>query len=462
MTREAKRAKYENGKALGRRAGAGLACAALVLGAGASGGCQCVVRSGDPADPSAGPAPTSSATPGATTPAPPGGTTPVPPGEGTPPKPPGGGTPPKPPAGDTPPGPDSLMPYCPTGSPTCDPENNGLGVYIARGGKFCLPTLTPQSRLCPETFVNGPQGVMLKLFLTAGPGNAVHTVPVSGVFLEAGPGPNRTRKLKSISADKARLVVKYESIVHTSTGVLSSIETATDAQLTEMSFEFKVPTLTAAFEYSLKFERAGAVNADGPAPQALLERYRVSYRTKTWGSGSAAWGPWQPICVGEGGQLKSSFVGGREVNDKSAKVTANANAVTMSCETGAVDTCTKWGYAPWAGGGGPAREQLFGACLQAKRAAYYVGQGELGGFTRPGTPLLLKDVFGVHNDAIDAASLEAAWSPEGAQCFTWKRRRRPELLRQGHPPNVTMRDCVPGATPSLLRTSLGRQGDKTD
>jgi ADYC domain len=350
------------------------------------------------------------------------------------------------------------MPICSPGSPKCDPEQNGLGVFVARDGRFCLQT--PQSgRLCVESFVNDPEGVKIRLSPASVREKYVEW-KVQATFRPEGFSLPVLYSLHSITTDRGRLVVKYTRLNIGGPPLPPMVASDEDLPFIWLEFANKYNNKAVAFQLRF-FHVDETVLADGPSPRDPIERYFAEYR---FGDISThEWGSWGALCADpDGEKLSASFLGGNEVDFRSAKVTRNAQAVTMSCVTGAIDTCMKWGYAPWAGEGGEKRAQVFGACLQAKRAAYYAGKGDLGSYTKPGTPILLHDTYGIHNDPINDASLEAVWSLTGAKCFNLPKRRRPELLTDGHPEGIEMGACGAGASLGLLSTGKATQSPTTD
>jgi ADYC domain len=355
------------------------------------------------------------------------------------------------------------MPVCAPGSPKCDPEQNGLGVFVARSGRFCL--LAPGAdRLCVESFVNGPDGVKARLS-HAHIREKPFEFNVKASFHSEGLPPLFFPALHSITTDRGRLVLKYSHwTMGPGTLPVTVVSTATDAELPSIWIEFAGKyDLSSAAAFQLRFKHIDddTVLADGPSPRAPIERYYAEFRSGH--SEIPAGADWSPLCTDPDGEtLNVSFLGGNEVDLRSAKVTRNAQAVTMSCVTGAIDTCMTWGYAPWAGEGGETRALVFGSCLQAKRAAYYVTKGDLGSYTKPGTPILLRDMYGIHNDPINDASLEAVWTSGGAKCFNLSNRRRPELLTEGHPEGTTMTACPAGVGLGVLSTGKATQSPITD
>lgn len=350
----------------------------------------------------------------------------------------------------------NLMPACAPGSPKCDPELNGVGVFVARDGQFCLPSYWP-ARYCVRSFINDPGGIKVKLAASTSDESFEWNVTAS--FRPEGFALPQLNSLASITTDKGRLVIKYRRLV---IGGPSPVVVVPDDKLRWVWLEFTSGPATLAWPtYQLRFEPAGSTLADGPSPRESIGRYRVSFRVDPESSPPSS--PWSPFCTdAAGAQLSSSVLGGNEIDPRSARVFRREQSVTLSCVTGAIDTCLTWGYAPWAGEADGDRASLFSACLQAKRAAYYVGKGDLGSYTKPGTPILLRDMFGIHNDPINDASLEAVWTSGGAKCFNWNHRRRPEMLTSGHPDEITMPACPPGVGLGFLSTGKATQSDTTD
>jgi hypothetical protein len=105
-----------------------------------------------------------------------------------------------------------------------------------------------------------------------------------------------------------------------------------------------------------------------------------------------------------------TFLPGRTVDAVSARVTAEPSAVTMACGSGAIATCLDWNYRP------PAiSDDLYGACLQAKRAAYFARSGDYRSYTYAGTEIALRDDF--VNKGGPLGRLEAVWKRDGAECL---------------------------------------------
>ncbi|MCU0684894.1 MAG: ADYC domain-containing protein [Polyangiaceae bacterium] len=342
----------------------------------------------------------------------------------------------------------SLMPGCAPGSPKCDPELNGLGVFVGLDGRFCLPSYGV-ARYCVRSFINGPDGVKVRLASYRGNGETLE-LSVTAWFRPEGFVLPQLNHLHSITTEKGRLVIKYRfaGIAQTPSPPI----VVPDDKLHWVWLKFGTsPNIAVSNSYQVRFLRADSTFADGPEPREPVARYQVSFRHSSMNPEPSA--PWLPLCTDKNGSaLLSSVLGGREIDPKSAEMTENDDAVTLSCVSGAIDTCMTWGYAPWAGEADAKRASVFGACLQAKRAAYYVGQGDLGSYTKPGTRILLRDMFGIHNAPINDASLEAVWTPTGAKCFNWKNRRRPEMLPDGHPDDITMPACPPGVGLGFLST----------
>lgn len=99
---------------------------------------------------------------------------------------------------------------------------------------------------------------------------------------------------------------------------------------------------------------------------------------------------------------------------------AAADRFTISCETGVVGKCVKWGYDP----AGPARggasmRDAHQACTRMARADY-CGNGTP--HTEAGMGIDIEDNLGVQRyDSPGALELEATWGPAGATCVSFQR-----------------------------------------
>lgn len=87
--------------------------------------------------------------------------------------------------------------------------------------------------------------------------------------------------------------------------------------------------------------------------------------------------------------------------------------ITMTCASGAVGKCVRFGYKPWASAD---MDSLHAACVRMVRADY-CGDGK--GHTKNGTEIDIYDDFSIQTSdgATDTGFVfEAGWSPEGAVC----------------------------------------------
>jgi hypothetical protein len=207
---------------------------------------------------------------------------------------------------------------------------------------------------------------------------------------------------------------------------------ARGADLDWLRFEFAAPD-GQPYSYEWIVSEVPVAPLDGSAsPPPWLKRYESSYRMVF---GYPYTTEWQRHCVTSGIARQASFLGGLTVGGLYAETEVDFSAVTVSCETGAIDTCLTWGYTP---GGLPnpgenleAAREIYGACLQAKRAAYFAGPGggayRLTSFTVPHTPVVVRDALGVMGPYLDVEYVEAVWGPEGARCLNPNNARVPEF-----------------------------------
>ena len=95
---------------------------------------------------------------------------------------------------------------------------------------------------------------------------------------------------------------------------------------------------------------------------------------------------------------------------------------TLTCASGAIGKCVRFGYRPWrTGAGGAALADYHAACVRAVRADYCGGHGT----TRDGQPIDIYDALGIQRRdttrPAEALPFEAAFSPSGAVCVAHTR-----------------------------------------
>ena len=107
----------------------------------------------------------------------------------------------------------------------------------------------------------------------------------------------------------------------------------------------------------------------------------------------------------------------------------------LTCTSGAIGKCVRWGYRPWEQReGGPPLRDLHRACVHMTRADY---GGDGSPATRQGVSVFFCDRFGIHPcERRSTMPFEAAWGVEGATCVA--RPRIPglvslEQLARDHP-----------------------------
>ncbi len=101
----------------------------------------------------------------------------------------------------------------------------------------------------------------------------------------------------------------------------------------------------------------------------------------------------------------------------------------LTCTSGAIGKCIRWGYRPWEEQtGGPPLRALHQACVHMARADYG-GDGSTA--TRDGTTIFVCDRFGVRRcDVAVPLAFEAAWGVAGAICVARPRIRELVSLEQ--------------------------------
>ncbi len=321
---------------------------------------------------------------------------------------------------------------CPTGQ--CDPDGgpNGLGIYIQEGSNYCLPDDSGRPRFCPEALVGTGTGVVLKVRDTFF-GNKLYDAEVTAI--RQAPGT-------ATPVDITGLRIRAGNSAFTVNGSISgSPYTAQGLELDQVQLKifFWADPISGDVAVPLYYRMTVKLSPDDrtairdtvPEDAHHLWRYEVAFRRET---GST----WIRHCVDAlpgGGTQESltSFLPAREVNGMNAGVRPDSNVTTMACASGAIATCLKWGYQPWDAAGRPdeQREYVYRSCLQAKRAAYFVGRGDLRSYTATGTLIRRRDQFGFGRNTAGTVDeipfLEAIWSPQGAECLNVENRRRRDI-----------------------------------
>jgi hypothetical protein len=296
--------------------------------------------------------------------------------------------------------PMSRLDRCPTGNCSGDPTN-GKGIYVTDGSSYCIP-VPPQHLFCPEHFQNTPDG----------------TVELIGQFLHdtgapALPGVLALEVRGTWSDETGEYAVGVNTVTMDSQGVVVTV--SGDPAPSQVSG----PDL---LNLRLSFLRD------------QNEMFELRLQPSTWEKGVALYWvdyfshvtqSWQHYC--SDGTGTAAFLPGMLVDSLSAKIQrVHPNeSVTMACRSGAITSCMVWGYHPWEAA--PQDENrasfLYGACLQAKRAAYFVASRDYNSYTRNGTPLAVQDRDGIMD--VPMLGVEAVWSPNGAVCISPEYRRQP-------------------------------------
>ncbi|HEX5749579.1 MAG TPA: ADYC domain-containing protein [Archangium sp.] len=297
---------------------------------------------------------------------------------------------------------------CPTGN--CDPGGNGnaKGLYTAEGGNYCFMA-GDQRLFCPEAFIHRPKGLMLAIRYLNGAFSVIE-YPVSA-RLAADSSPVY---LLAVEGDRTQLTIKYRlnDVAYTLTG-----DDVSKVILSLSSMPMGHGDATQLISYDMRFftDQKEKTAKDG------VHRYTLKYRELRPGS------TWQRHCAGDD-ETVVSFLPRLRVSGRTGYVKDDATVTTMGCEQGSIVTCLAWGYTPWAPATGvldETRNYVFQSCLQAKRAAYFVGKGDWRSYTKRGTKIFRRDQYGFARPQDSIDRVEALWSPLGAVCLNTKNRRRP-------------------------------------
>ncbi|AKJ00727.1 hypothetical protein ATI61_120126 [Archangium gephyra] len=298
---------------------------------------------------------------------------------------------------------------CPTGN--CDPGGNGnaKGLYTAEGGNYCF-LAGGQQHFCPEAFIHRPKGLMLAIRYLNGVFGVIEYPVTARLASDSTPV-----FLTAVEGNRTQLTLKYKQngVEHTLTG-----DDVSKVILSLGSMPMGHGDATQFISYDMRFvtDQKAKTEKDG------VHRYRLNYREIRPGTA------WLRHCAGDD-ETVVSFLPGQRVSGSTGYVKDDATVTTMGCEQGSIVTCLAWGYTPWDPATGlrdETRDYVFQSCLQAKRAAYFVGKGDWRSYTKRNTKIFRRDQygFGKPQDSIDR--VEALWSPLGAVCFNKENRRRPK------------------------------------
>jgi hypothetical protein len=173
--------------------------------------------------------------------------------------------------------------------------------------------------------------------------------------------------------------------------------------------------------YELRFSEAlrmdGALGTFG---------YRMDYRPTTLQGAPRISYCQRPVAGGTAYEdMATVFHQGAHWSPTDATRTDGDELISVSCESGAIATCMRWGYAPWrtasrAQGEPESLVPYHQACLHLKRAAYCGGGTS---YTKNDTRIIVVDPFEppIQNRSVDR--IEAAWSPQQGLCLTEQRRK---------------------------------------
>ncbi|MCP3061091.1 hypothetical protein LXT21_20125 [Myxococcus sp. K38C18041901] len=326
---------------------------------------------------------------------------------------------------------------CPTGQPSCHPpETNGLGIYIIEGGTYCF-MVDGIPRFCPEAFENVPASaasphpsVRLMGRDPTKRGGQLGEATVTGVLQNPQiPGADEGVRIHSIQATGTQLTVNYCSLSSPCLDRATQVHSLQGEKLRRLKLVVRLPPDDGAPTGPFVLELAVTPLSDA---SARVHGYDVRYREYATGR------PWLKHCTPRGATAPdrdpTSFLPGLRINSVNAAVEPVPEWTTVGCASGAIVTCLDWGYAPWSPETGDydvLRGHVFGACLQAKRAAYFVGRGDLSSYTRNGTRIAKRDELGLgrnaNNHVEELRTLEALWSPLGAVCLNAENRRVPDI-----------------------------------
>ncbi|WNG27839.1 hypothetical protein F0U62_30395 [Cystobacter fuscus] len=302
---------------------------------------------------------------------------------------------------------------CPTGD--CDPggSGNAKGIYTAEGGNYCF-MVRDRPFFCPEAFINTPTGVLLEMRYLDQPLRLVQ--PKVRGKLAANSKPV---EVLAINGDRTELSIKYRVEGETKESIakgdsLSTLVLGLESLITGTGDASPI------MNYELRFSAHQPPKPDATTDK--VHRYKLEYREALPGAN------WVRHCQADAGGAVVSFLQGQRVSGVNASVKLDPQVTSMGCEQGSLVTCLAWGFTPWDSSTGlrdETRDYVYRSCLQAKRAAYFVGHRDFKSYTKKGTKIEKWDQY-ASGDGKPVERIEALWSPQGAVCFNPENRRRPD------------------------------------
>lgn len=252
-----------------------------------------------------------------------------------------------------------------------------------------------------------------------------------------------TYALKDLRSSGSKLQIEVSSA--------GSTQTFQDAGLDGVTLVLRVPDVAGLVLSTYRLRLGSQQSLDSQLGDVY--GYGVEYRAAGLLGSS-----WSSYCRGPAGEAQRAvFYQGAQWNPLDGTRSDGADRITLTCETGSVAKCMRWGYRPW----GTATTQQgdtrslvdhHQACIHMKRASYC---GDSRSNTLDGTWIYIQDRLSpsLHSGPLD--TLEALWTPEGATCLN--NRRHPELLFLGC--SQPLPTCTAEQQASyLLATGIAPQG----
>ncbi|WNG41061.1 hypothetical protein F0U61_50705 [Archangium violaceum] len=289
----------------------------------------------------------------------------------------------------------------PCTSPECK-EGNGRGIYVVQGGNYCIQyNPSQQAQFCPEAFV------------LAGD-STTRWIELAGRHFKAGLESVQSHRVYARFKDQPVQLVGVDTKPTESRLIFYYYKSPAEPRVAVPENELaqlklRVQSTPVLFEFS--YSRV----AGSTSPQ-----YSGSWSSKAYYTNSGAEGE---FCTSPGGQPKTALflLPAKRVDGSNGKVTHLPIAATLACGSGAIVGCMKWGYNPsQLNYPDPQEDALLGACIQAKRAAYFGGAAS---YTKDNTPITITDNYAGTPVNGTVNQLEAIWTQNGAACFNPANRR---------------------------------------
>lgn len=228
-----------------------------------------------------------------------------------------------------------------------------------------------------------------------------------------------TYQLRALHTTGSQLTIEL-------TGLLGNVRTLQGSDVVGTVLNLRLPDATGVLNTNYRLKITSSDSVESRFNDVI--GYQIQYQQDGLLDGAA----WSSYCKGPSGESQFSvFYEGATWSPLDGARTQGANLITMTCETGSVATCMRWGYSPWNSAQGSQSATAYDyhqACIHMKRASYC---GDSRAHTVDGTRIIVSDTQDPPLNSGPLDTIEALWTPEGATCLS--NPRHPEIPFLGCP-----------------------------